>query len=166
MYSKGHAGLTLLLMSLIMLPFPFGENSLIIILLSTMLSTLPDVDLKWQRSGIPIHHRGFTHSVLFAIVAGFVFGTVFWYTHDTMTWVGLGFISGFMGVVSHMVGDALTYMPFKPLWPFDKREISFGVCSASDKSVNEGLMSVGSAAFILYILLKQGVISELLTSFI
>jgi len=166
MYSKGHAGLTLLLMSVIMLPFPYGDNSLIIILLSTMLSTLPDIDLKWQRSGIPVHHRGFTHSVLFAFISGLACGALFWYSNNTLTWVGLGFFSGFIGVVSHMIGDTLTYMPFKPLWPFDKREISFGLCSAGDKVVNEGLMSIGSGAFILYILIKNGVVSDLLASFV
>jgi membrane-bound metal-dependent hydrolase YbcI (DUF457 family) len=62
-------------------------------------------------------------------------------------WAGMGFVSGFMAIVSHMIGDTFTYMAFKPLYPFDMREVSYSLCKASNKAVNEGLFTV--ARFLL-----------------
>ena len=149
-----------------MMAFPYDTNNVIVIVLSAALSALPDIDLKWQRAGIPIHHRGPTHSLLAAIVTGVAFGGVFWYTQLTITWALIGFISGFMAIVSHMIGDMFTFMAFKPLWPFDHREISWGLCRASNPVANEGLASAGSAAFILYILNGTGALTDILSSFI
>jgi membrane-bound metal-dependent hydrolase YbcI (DUF457 family) len=149
-------------MSLIMLPFPYSINNLIMIVLASAFSALPDIDLEWQRKGYPVHHMGFTHSILFAIIIGVVFGYVFWLANKTYLWAGMGFVSGFMAVVSHMIGDTFTYMAFKPLYPFYNREISYGFCKASNKSVNEGLMSVGFVTFIAYILLKEGILFNIL----
>ena len=39
-----------------------SENGLIVIVLSAGLSALPDLDLKWQRQGVPIKHRGCARS--------------------------------------------------------------------------------------------------------
>ena len=153
-------------MSLIMLLLPYSENGLIVIVLSASLSALPDLDLKWQRQGIPIQHRGPTHSILAAIVAGVVFGAFFWYAYDTFIWTVMGFTSGFMGVVSHLIGDAFTHHAFKPLWPFNDREIALHWTNASNKAANEGLATLGTSAFMLYILNGNGVIADLLSIFL
>jgi membrane-bound metal-dependent hydrolase YbcI (DUF457 family) len=115
LYAKGHSGLTFFLMSLLMLVFPYSENALIIIVLSASLSILPDLDLKWQRQGVNIQHRGPTHSILAAIIGGICFGALFYYGYRTFLWAGIGFISGFMGIVSHLIGDTFTHHAFKPL---------------------------------------------------
>jgi inner membrane protein len=162
MYKEGHIGLTFLLMSIIMLPFPYSHNNLIMIVMASALSALPDIDLEWQKQGIPIHHRGFTHSILFALICGIFFGGIFWMANKTLLWAGMGFISGFMAIVSHMIGDTFTYMAFKPLYPFDMREVSYGLCKASNKAVNEGLFTVGVITFILYFMLKEGILFRIL----
>lgn len=164
MYSKGHAGLTLLLVSILMLPFGETEYALYIIVLSAGLSALPDIDMELRKQVSFIHHRGVTHSILFAIVSGGAFGAIFYHVYQTLSWAGIGFISAFLGVVSHLIGDIFTYHAFKPLWPFSEKAISFGLCSAGDRSVNEGLITVGGIAFIFYYLMVTGVFSSLLAT--
>ena len=156
MYSKGHAGLTLLLVSILMLPFGDNQNALIVIVLSAGLSALPDIDMELRKQVSFIHHRGVTHSVLFAIVSGLVFSGLFFYSHGTLLWAGMGFLSAFLGVISHLIGDSFTYHSFKPLWPFSEREVSYGFCRANDRSVNEGLMTAGGLALIAYYFISTG----------
>ena len=45
-------------------------------------------------------------------------------------------LGGFAGSLRHMVGDVLTYMKFRPLWPLSSREISFCLFKSSDRRVN------------------------------
>lgn len=162
MYSKGHIGLTLLILSLLMIPFRYSETAIVIILFSAMLSSLPDIDLSLQRFSSRLHHRGPTHSILFAAMVGISFGLLLYYSHQTLGWFGIGFLSGFMGVVSHLIGDMLTYHAFKPLWPLSDREVALGLCPAGSRTVNEGLMTLGAAAFLLYLLQTTGALSGLI----
>lgn len=164
MYSKGHAGLTLLITSLLMIPFGINETALIIIVFSTGLSSLPDIDMSLRKYSKLLHHRGPTHSILFALIAGISFGLLLYYGYGTLYGFGIGFITAFWGVISHLIGDMFTYHAFKPLWPFSNKEVALGLCSASDRSVNEGLITLGSAAFIFYLLYNEGIIQEILQS--
>ena len=68
----------------------------------------------------------------------------------------MGFLSAFLGVVSHLIGDAFTHHAFEPLWPLSDRQVSLGFCSARDRSANEGLMAAGIAAFMAYFLAAAG----------
>jgi len=156
MYAKGHIGLTLLMLSLLMLPFGENENAFLVIVLASGVSTLPDTDLKWQRRGLPVHHRGVTHSVLFAMIIGSLMGVFFHYLYETSLWFVTGFIGGFLGIICHLIGDSFTFHSFKPFWPFSNIQVAFGFCKASDKKVNENLMVLGGLAFILYTLATIG----------
>lgn len=160
MYSKGHVGLTLLIASIIMMPFGYSENSILIIAFSAGLSVLPDIDMGWRRYGV--HHRGPTHSILFAVICGVLFGFLLHYANETLLWFGIGFVSAFLGVVSHLIGDTFTYHAFKPLWPFSDRAVSLGFCSAGDRSVNEGLMAAGTISLIAYFLVKTGALGGII----
>ena len=73
-YYKGHAGLTLLLTSLTLMALPPSDSALQVLILSTALSTLPDIDLELRRLSRHLHHRGPTHSILFALMAGLILG--------------------------------------------------------------------------------------------
>lgn len=162
MYSKGHIGLTLLISSLLMIPFGYNQNSLLIILFSAGLSPLPDIDLEWQKRGFPIHHRGVTHSILFAMIIGVLFGLLLLYVFKGLLWFGTGFMGGSLGIVSHLIGDCFTYHGFKPLWPFSDREVALKFCSADNKIVNEGLMVIGGLAFMAYLLITTGSLEVLI----
>jgi membrane-bound metal-dependent hydrolase YbcI (DUF457 family) len=78
----------------------------------------------------------------------------------------MGFISGFMAVVSHMIGDTFTHHAFKPLWPFSDWEIALHWTNASNKAANDGLAKLGSYTFIFYFLYGNGVIADLIAVFI
>ena len=148
MYYKGHAGLTLLLTSLTLMALPKSDSALQVLALSTALSTLPDIDLELRRLSRSLHHRGPTHSILFALMSG----CLLQYTYGEARWFMIGFISAAWGVVSHLLGDMLTYHPFKPLWPLSQREVALKLCSADNRLVNEGLLTLGGLALTLYLL--------------
>ena len=81
-------------------------------ILGAVCSILPDADVLSFRFGIPYEsfwgHRGFTHSLLFAVVLG-VTVTLLFYRHDFLSRKGLGYISFFsLSTASHAVLDAMT----------------------------------------------------------
>lgn len=130
------------------------------------LSSTPDVDrhfdssMNSRRSDIlhyvPISHRGFTHTVWFAILAGvmsagivLLLGTT--YTGDVVRVEALsaiGFLCGFGGVVGHIFGDMLTPTGVTPLSPVQKKTYSLNLCNAANTTVNYGLLLLGGGIFI------------------
>lgn len=159
MHSKGHFGLALGVMSIMVMPFGFGNDYLIylIILLSAGLSSLPDIDLKLE-----IAHRKFTHNILFALFIGLLLGIMFGYASGL--WYGLvGFVGGFMGVMLHLLGDVMTHMEFKPLYPLSNRKVAWHWFLAKSKPANDGFFIFGIIAFFLYILVSSGALASLLS---
>ena len=61
----------------------------------------------------------------------------------------MGFVAGFGGVGSHLIGDAFTYHKFKPLYPFSKKEIAYGLFEASNKKVNNAMLTIGLITFFI-----------------
>lgn len=114
-----------------------------VIILSTILSTLPDIDLKLE-----LPHRKYTHNVLFALLAGSAAGIV-------TSVLGLGFELGFysvcVGVLTHLLGDLLTYRSFAPLYPLTRRRFSLKLFHSSDKYVNSVFLLLGGAAYFVYL---------------
>ena len=152
MHAKGHFGLTLLILSVLSIPIGFGPDNImiIIIFLSAGLSSIPDIDLN-----LGIKHRGVTHNILFGIIIGILFGVLFGYSSGLQYGL-IGFVSGFLGVVLHLLGDLMTYQKFKPLWPFNKKEIAYGFFEAKSKIANEGFLTLGIFGFIGYAILSTG----------
>jgi inner membrane protein len=146
MQAKGHWGLALLVLSLF--AFPFGINVYVIslIFLTSFLSSLPDIDLKLGMS-----HRTITHTILFAIIAGIIFCLLFGTVTKETIWYIIGFLAGFLGVILHLIGDLMTYMEFKPLYPFSSREVSFGWFRADNIIANYVFFILGWIMFFLYI---------------
>jgi inner membrane protein len=164
MYSKGHFGLNLILMSAILWGFPLTFETVFLIFFSAGLATFPDRDIKWQRMGVPVKHRGFTHSLFFAVIIGLCLSFVYGYGQNSDKWGNLGFLAGFMGIIGHMIGDLITHHKFKFFYPVSHRSFGgWGLTSASNKFVNEGLFKLGITFFVLYVLNGFGVIGELLS---
>jgi len=96
----------------------FGRWTLLAAILA--LSNLPDIDvvfgllLQWNGSAF---HRGPTHSLLFALAAGFLAS----WASGRWTWhPRLGFWSCFALILSHVAADALlTTSAVSFLWPFE-----------------------------------------------
>jgi len=114
-----------------------------VIILSTILSSLPDIDLKLE-----LPHRKYTHSVLFALLMGSAAGIV---TNVLGFGFELGFYSVCIGVLTHILGDLLTYRSFAPLYPLIKRRFSLKLFHSSNKHVNSVFLLLGGAAYFVYL---------------
>lgn len=86
--------------------------------------TLPDLDVFLRPFYDPIDaalvHRGFSHSLLFALLAGPILGWLFYRLtkkHDLKLWVLLWFLS----IVTHPILDMFTNYGTQFLYPFDWR---------------------------------------------
>ena len=107
------------------------------------LSSVPDLDIQWE-----IKHRGVTHTFLFGAVVGFLFAVLLGYAYGSLGWV-MGFVAGFGGTASHLLGDAFTYSPFKPFYPFSDKEVAYGFFKASNKTANSVMLVAGIIVFII-----------------
>ena len=58
MYSEGYAGLTLAISSLLMIPFGDNYETTVFILVSTLLASLPDIDLSRAHTHMRVVLRG------------------------------------------------------------------------------------------------------------
>jgi membrane-bound metal-dependent hydrolase YbcI (DUF457 family) len=107
MHAEGHAGLTFLLSAVAVAFFKLLKIDLstivIVSLLMVFLSSIPDLDLR-----LGIEHRGITHTFVFGLAVGVIIGILFGSGGDWTSAV-IGFIAGFGGTVSHLLGDAFTY---------------------------------------------------------
>ena len=99
-----------------------------LLVLCILLTLLPDADVITFRFGIPYAsqwgHRGFTHSITFALVMGLVsmlFSTKLESTKKIV------FLTTFLSTLSHSVFDALTNggLGVALLWPFDHNRYFF-----------------------------------------
>lgn len=153
MLPKGHFGLALLLSSILTAPYGLSDFSMFVIGLSVFVSTIPDLDVNWRVIGIK--HRGkISHSLFTAIILGVIFGGFLYYIGAEWFWFKTGFIGGFLGITSHLLGDILTHHSFQPFWPLSQMEISFRLCRANSRFVNNALFFLGGIG-LLYFLIQN-----------
>ena len=152
---RGHAGLSLILLSPFILLFKSLEVNTTYVLatcvLMVALSFLPDLDLGLRKYGI--RHRGITHTFLFGAVVGVLLAVILAYGFGSSGWL-MGFVAGFGGTASHLLGDAVTHSPcagapFKPFYPFSDKELAYGFFRASNKTANNVMLVLGIFAFII-----------------
>lgn len=153
MLREGHLGLALLVLSLIALPIGFGPgySVLLTIVVGAALSPLPDIDVSTGMA----HHRGITHSILFALIIGGGLAVVFEYAIG-FPGVLIGFLSGFSGIMLHLLGDVFTRHKFKPFYPYSDRLVGLGWFSTYSKIMNKGFFASGCLAFVFYVLVSSG----------
>jgi membrane-bound metal-dependent hydrolase YbcI (DUF457 family) len=150
LYKEGHTGLSLMLFSPFILLFKFLGVDMTYVLMTCVLmvalSSLPDLDMEFRIYGIK--HRGITHTFLGGIFFGILFAILMGYAYGTLGWL-MGFLAGFGGTVSHLLGDIFTYTPFKPLYPLLHREVALCYFKASNKTVNNTMLTLGIVAFVI-----------------
>jgi inner membrane protein len=115
------------------------------LLFGALAGTLPDLDVfvgKWifdNEIQAMAFHRGFMHSILFAILAGFGFGyAVFWMynrgirigTTTRNDWVKLFLIS----IVTHPILDCFTGYGTQLFSPFSNYRVAFDTIAVADPS--------------------------------
>jgi len=141
---RGHAGLNLAVLSVVGMLFNFYDiHYSIIVAVSTIFSSLPDIDLKLE-----IGHRKYTHNILFALIFSALFGYATYYVIHDFT---LGFSIMFSALIIHIVGDLMTYKPFNPFAPFTRGSYSFKLFRSSSKTVNNALMALGVIMYLMYV---------------
>ncbi|MFZ9028279.1 MAG: metal-dependent hydrolase [Crocinitomicaceae bacterium] len=87
--------------------------------------TIPDLDVFIRAYNDPIHgalmHRGFSHSILFAILVGPLLGyliyRIYRRKHELKTWMWVAF----MAIVTHPMLDIFTSYGTQFFWPFEWR---------------------------------------------
>ncbi|MEF8833084.1 MAG: metal-dependent hydrolase [Candidatus Thermoplasmatota archaeon] len=159
---KGHVGLSLLIFSLLMIPFGLNVITLAFITIAVLSSSLPDSDLI---RFLPIEHRVLTHNLTFGIIFAAIFGSIIGFLTATYSRSSLGirvglaiFLAIIGGVLSHLLGDIIAGLRYdgtpwkiKPVKPFSDKSIGYGVFLATDKKVNSIFLKIGGLSFLFYI---------------
>ena len=162
MFKEGHAGLSFILFSPFLLLFESLGIDMTYILVTCFLmvglSSLPDLDIQWE-----IKHRGITHTFLFGIIIGILFAVLIGYAYGAIGWL-MGFIAGFGGTASHLLGDAFTYTPLKPFTPFSDKEVgALGFFRSDNKAVNRTVLVLG--VFVFVFSYQPSVVLDIIGSF-
>jgi len=122
------------------------------------LSSLPDLDIQWE-----IKHRGITHTFFFGMIVGILFAVLIGYAYGIIGWL-MGFVAGFGGTASHLLGDAFTHTPFRPFTPFSDREMgALGLFRSDNKTVNRTMLVLG--VFIFIFSYQPSIVSDIIGSF-
>lgn len=87
--------------------------------------TIPDLDVFIRAYNDPIHgallHRGFSHSIIFALIAGPALGyliyRIYRRKHELKTWMWVAFIA----ILTHPILDIFTSYGTQFFWPFEWR---------------------------------------------
>jgi inner membrane protein len=150
MFRRGHWGVSLLVFA----PIGFallwlGRPDLALVGGGAMLwlSTLPDVDHRLPG----ISHRGPTHTLAFALLVGGVgagagVGLATVLDGGRTTLVAFGFGIGTLGILAHLLADALTPAGVPVLWPLSGRDYSLYLTRADNAIANYVLLAVGVCA--------------------
>lgn len=168
MHQEGHTGLNLILFA----PVAYwlvAHDELLVMGLAMVgvvsMAPIPDVDLH-----LPIKHRGPTHSVWFAIGVGATYAAILTYTGfgdlTILETASIGFASGALGVLGHIVGDMVTPMGVAPFEPVSSYWVGLGMCKSGDERVNRRLLEFGSTAFVVAIVLGTVDPSRILKPFL
>ncbi len=170
MYAEGHHGLNALLyapVAVITSLFASVELAITGAVLFVGVSSIPDFDRhcdsNWQKNEelrthrsdlwtvIPIKHRGFTHTVWFAILTGFLgagLAVIMTPIHNPTFVAMFGFAAASGGIIGHIIGDVFTPMGVKPFSPLIKKKYTLRLFTAKNKVANYGFLIIGGVALL------------------
>ena len=153
MYAPGHVGIALALFSPVGLYLHRRGQTRLAVAGSVAIAgatLLPDVDLflPWMV------HRGPTHTVWFAILAGVSMGTIGALggglrDRSARRALGVGAFGaglGALAVLAHLAGDVITPMGIRPLAPLSDASHTFDLVYARDPTANVAFLAAGSVA--------------------
>jgi inner membrane protein len=145
MQRPGHVGAALLA-ALPLAGFQYaGEPRLGLIGLVTAVavSSLPDFD-----QGLPIKHRGPTHTVWFVAACAVSAACLGWLFGSRSVGLVVGGATA-LGLSSHLVADSITPMGIRPYLPLSAREHCFDLVYAANARANYLLFGVGVVGTLL-----------------
>lgn len=150
MFPPGHVGIALALyapVGLVLLLRGRPRLAVAGTVLVAGTTMLPDVDtsLPW------FVHRGRTHTVWFALAAGISLGAIAAVAGGAgrqegaaaLGYGAFGLAVGTLAVLAHLVGDVITPMGVRPLYPLSDAGYTFGLVFASDPTANARLFALG-----------------------
>lgn len=145
MYRDGHVGFNAMLYAPF-IPVVSGRWSLEVALVGAIVAlgvaNLPDLDQPLPR----IRHRGPTHTVWFAALAGLVAGVGTALAVPAVPAAfEFGFLVGSCGVLAHLAGDVVTPMGISPFAPICRVHVTLEWFKSKNERVNRGLLLAGTA---------------------
>lgn len=162
MHHNGHFGVSMILCAPFLLVSLLSEMYIIggVLCLSMLLfSSTPDIDLQ-----LPFFtHRGFTHTVQFAVLLGLLMGVIsfFGLTYVDTQIVSLSqllqvtvissilqlssviFVGSTLGIIFHLIGDIFTPTGVNLFSKANNYGYSLHICKANSKFGNESAMKLG-----------------------
>lgn len=147
MYLSGHVGLALITGAVLVVTAGADRRVAAGVAVLVLFASAPDVDLFLAG----IQHRGSTHTVWAALGLGSTLAVGGRYlarrptggTDDTL----FTFAVGTASVLTHLVGDLLTPMGVRPLYPLVQSTYSLELVAARNPDANLALLSAGVLAF-------------------
>jgi inner membrane protein len=172
MHPNGHYGVALIVYAplfALLLAFNHFFIAAFGVTLVYKTTRIPDSDLTLQRklsslsrfipgmNGSPIKHRGITHTVWFAAIIGFFTAPLFLipallerilFLSDASILFGIfiGYVTGVVSMLGHLLADSLTPSGIEPFAPFKKTNYSFNVTKASNEFYNSLFLFLGGLA--------------------
>lgn len=163
MYKNGHRGINALLYAPIAAAVIHFTDIILAIIGAVIfigVARLPDLDRHfdnnmnsnrsklWQY--IPISHRGFTHTIWFALLLSplgsaltIILGTAYTTTYPVELFAVYGGTLTVLGLTGHLIGDMITPAGIHPFKPLSDRKIGFGFVNASNTIANYGFLIIG-----------------------
>jgi len=158
MESSGHFGFTAAVSYLVVwlakhLGLSVGWwDGAILILGSSFLASIPDIDIRLRRVGV--RHRGFTHTVWFALILAAVAYAVLEYLaregYSPPVSPLVGALTVSMAVITHIAADALNYRRVRPLSPLTDAGVALRLFRSSNALANAGYFLTGVVAVTAY----------------
>lgn len=156
MYAPGHVGIALLVFAPLGI-FLLATDRLRLAasgaVLSVLAATLPDLDLYVAA----LSHRGLSHTLVFAILAGAALGAVSswslagWLSRRSAVRMGLWvWLTTALSVGSHLLGDVITPMGISPFLPVSDAHLTLSLVYARNPSVNAALLFAGGVTTAAY----------------
>lgn len=177
MNQEGHIGLSMLLMSPISVLLGLTGHYYLCFAFSICvfwMSTIPDIDITISRSllgeVVDIDHRGFTHTVYFGVICGLLtsgIGSVI-PSYSPLMSMSVMFLSGFLGVIFHIIGDVMTptgvnYHPRSMESEYSLDWFNYNNVVANFGFLLLGFLAISSSFMMIYDGLFEGVIAMILT---
>ncbi|WP_458210676.1 metal-dependent hydrolase [Haladaptatus sp. NG-SE-30] len=151
MNKLGHWGIVLFVFGFVVFGL-VARNKLrgakIVTVTGLLMGVSPDIDLRIAE----LAHRGITHTVPAALVAGVVLAVIA-FSFKPFALSGrreeafYGFLTGFVGVSCHLVGDLITPMGIKFFYPFVERSYTLDLVHAHYQPANLALLVLGVMTF-------------------
>lgn len=159
MYPRGHAGISLIISSPIVLFLGVSNliTSVSITIIIMWVSIIPDIDISNKSILDKTDHRGVTHTIWFGIILS-IFSFAFFEILNYYVRIDINSllksIAVLVGIISHQIGDIINNSGIKPfkIGSFGDFEICYTMLESDNSCYNNIIFVVGTVCIITSIL--------------